>query len=69
MIVYLVGAEVRGSDVDVEQIVAGVKPALLQAIVIGCRIRRQRQEAHHQLETSFGRLMLKFAAGARFPIG
>jgi hypothetical protein len=29
-------------------VVAGVEPALLQAVVIGCRIRRQRQEAHHQ---------------------
>ena len=28
--------------------VAGVEPALLQAIVIGCRIWRQRQEVHHQ---------------------
>jgi hypothetical protein len=32
-------------------VVAGVEPALLQADVIGCRIRRQCQEVHHQ--TSF----------------
>jgi len=28
-------------------VVAGVKPALLQAVIIGCRIGRQRQEVHH----------------------
>src|SRR5271166_3536737 len=106
MMVYLVGVEVRGSDVDVEQVVAtgelqwpglrqrtgpglqdvgdvlgteglegepvgdraghgiggvnlsqsqdfaevmaGVEPALLEAVVIGLGIRRQCQEVHHQ---------------------
>src|SRR5258708_35644719 len=106
MIVYLVGVEVRGSDVDVEQVVAtgelqwsgfrqragaglqdvgnvlgteglegepigdgtsyriggidlgqrqdlanvlaGVEPALLQAVVIGWRIRRQRPTGHNR---------------------
>jgi hypothetical protein len=29
-------------------VVTGVEPALLQAVVIGPGIRRQRQEVHHQ---------------------
>jgi hypothetical protein len=33
---------------DLADVVAGVKPALPLAIVIGRRIRRQRQEVHHQ---------------------
>jgi len=37
-----------GQRQDLANMVAGVEPALLQAVVIGCRIRRQRQEVHHQ---------------------
>src|SRR5580698_4983159 len=37
-----------GQSQDLADVVAGVEPALFQAVVIGRRIRRQRQEAHHQ---------------------
>src|ERR1035438_6616489 len=37
-----------GQSQDLADVVAGVKPALLQAVIIGCRIWRQRQEVHHQ---------------------
>ena len=37
-----------GQSQDLADVVTGVEPALLQALVIGCRIGRQRQEVHHQ---------------------
>src|SRR6516164_3144001 len=45
---YGVGGIDLGQGQDLADVVAGVEPALFQAVVIGCRIRRQRQEVHHQ---------------------
>src|SRR5262249_17391427 len=45
---HRIGGVDLGQRQDLADVVAGVEPALLQAVVIGCRIRRQRQEAHHQ---------------------
>ncbi len=45
---HLVSGVDLGQRQDFAQVIAGVEPALLQAVVIGLRIRRQRQEAQHQ---------------------
>jgi hypothetical protein len=37
-----------GQCQNLADVMAGIEPALFQAVVIGCRIRRQRQEVHHQ---------------------
>src|SRR5215471_4907940 len=45
---YGVGGVDLGQGQNLADVVAGVEPALLQAVVIGCRIGRQSQEVHHQ---------------------
>src|SRR5215510_2515093 len=43
-----VGGVDLGQRQDLAEVVAGVEPLLLEAVVVGLSIRRQRQEAQHQ---------------------
>jgi len=45
---YGVGGIDLGQGQNLADVMAGIEPALFQAVVIGRRIRRQRQEVYHQ---------------------